>query len=334
MNKKISIIIPVYNGEKFLKKCLDSVLKQTYSNYEIIIVNDGSTDKTSDILKKYQKIKKITVFNQENQGVSIARNNGIDRATGDYIMFVDVDDQIREDALEILNRTLYEKNVDIIRFNGYIQSKKKEYKEIEFPVANYACYKSNEDIDKILNIIVSNNAINCYTPLLIIRNDGIIKFNNNLKYLEDKAFYLENFIQKNKKILFVNEKLYYYNYNLESKTKNKNNFYKNIIDIIESYNYINSILKKIDNKYINDNKENTCSLIISRIDYFSKFLNYLDFKNCIMKLKKNTEVDKIFEDKSNSFNCIRKIEKYLFSANNILILYTICKLKVIFKESW
>ena len=95
MNKLISIIINVYNGEKYIKKCLDSVINQTYKNLEILIINDGSTDKTLEICKKY-KDERIKIITTENQGLSFSRNVGIDNAGGEYLYFVDADDFIRE----------------------------------------------------------------------------------------------------------------------------------------------------------------------------------------------------------------------------------------------
>ena len=89
--KKVSIIIPIYNGEKFINRCLESILNQTYSNIELICINDGSIDSTAVKLKEYEKKdKRIICINQINSGVSIARNNGLKISTGEYITFVDI----------------------------------------------------------------------------------------------------------------------------------------------------------------------------------------------------------------------------------------------------
>ena len=98
---KISVIIPVYNVERFLARTLDSVLNQTFQELEIICVNDGSPDNCASILESYaQKDKRIKVITQENQGLSVARNNGFAQATGDYIYFLDSDDVIHPRCLE------------------------------------------------------------------------------------------------------------------------------------------------------------------------------------------------------------------------------------------
>ena len=96
---KISVIIPVYNGEKYIQRCVDSVLNQTYSDIEIIVINDGSTDNTENILKSYSN---IVLINKENEGVSKARNTGLSLAKGDYVYFCDADDYLEKNAFEIL----------------------------------------------------------------------------------------------------------------------------------------------------------------------------------------------------------------------------------------
>lgn len=103
MSHKISVIIPAYNAEKYISKTIESVLQQTYDNFEIIIVNDGSQDNTGAIIKEYQeKDNRIKYIEQENQGETIARNVGMEHATGEYISFLDADDLWMKDALEKL----------------------------------------------------------------------------------------------------------------------------------------------------------------------------------------------------------------------------------------
>lgn len=108
----ISVILNVYNGEKYINKCLDSIIKQTYKDLEIVVVNDGSTDKTLNILKKY-KDKRIRVINQKNMGLSLSRNVGIENASGEYLYFVDVDDYLELDALEYLYNLIIKYKADM-----------------------------------------------------------------------------------------------------------------------------------------------------------------------------------------------------------------------------
>ena len=127
MHRKISVIIPVYKVEKYLKRCVESVVNQTYKNIEIILVNDGSPDKCGEICDKYARIdSRIKVIHKENGGLSSARNAGLDIASGDYIMFVDSDDWISEVSLEKLYDYI-EADYDIINFKfSFVKENSKE----------------------------------------------------------------------------------------------------------------------------------------------------------------------------------------------------------------
>lgn len=114
-NPKVSIIVPIYNTEKFLYKCIQSIIKQTYSNLEIILVNDGSTDKSLEICNKFRKKdQRIIVIDKDNGGVSSARNKGLDIATGQYIGFVDSDDFISELMYEKMVKAMIKNNADVV----------------------------------------------------------------------------------------------------------------------------------------------------------------------------------------------------------------------------
>ena len=111
---EISVIIPIYNVEKYLEKCIDSVLAQTYRNIEIILVDDGSTDKCADICDSYlKKDSRVKVIHKVNGGLSSARNAGLDIAEGDFISFVDSDDFIEKEMLEKLYEALMEADADM-----------------------------------------------------------------------------------------------------------------------------------------------------------------------------------------------------------------------------
>ena len=101
MEDKVSVIVPIYNVEDYLECCLDSILKQTYTNLEIILVNDGSTDSSLSICKKYlEKDNRIVIVDKSNGGLSDARNAGLENANGEYVMFVDSDDFLTENAVK------------------------------------------------------------------------------------------------------------------------------------------------------------------------------------------------------------------------------------------
>lgn len=123
----ISIIIPVYNVEKDLRKCLDSIVNQTYKNLEIILIDDGSTDNGAEICRQYaQKDDRIVFMSRENRGVSATRNEGIDLAHGDYFSFIDSDDYLEPDAYEYLLNIVSEHNVDAVNYEHFITFPDKE----------------------------------------------------------------------------------------------------------------------------------------------------------------------------------------------------------------
>ena len=123
MNELVTIIVPIYNVEIFLKRCVDSILNQTYKNLEIILVNDGSPDLCGNICDKYVKLdNRVTVIHKENGGLSDARNAGIERAKGEFIAFIDSDDWIHETYIEILYKQLRETNSDISVCNFFMTS--------------------------------------------------------------------------------------------------------------------------------------------------------------------------------------------------------------------
>ena len=118
MKDKVSIIVPIYNVEDYLECCLESILKQTYTNLEIVLVNDGSTDSSLNICKKYlKKDKRIVLVDKPNGGLSDARNVGLDNATGEYVIFVDSDDFLAKDAVEKLYGAINERDVQFVTAN-------------------------------------------------------------------------------------------------------------------------------------------------------------------------------------------------------------------------
>lgn len=124
---KVSVIIPVYNVEKYLEKSLDSVISQTYKNLEIILVDDGSTDRSGEICDKYQsKDSRVNVIHQENSGVSAARNLGLDMATGDAVIFIDPDDYIDLTMMEDMIKALKKNSADVVICGYRIVSDNKE----------------------------------------------------------------------------------------------------------------------------------------------------------------------------------------------------------------
>ena len=122
---KVSIIVPIYNAEKTVKRCIDSILNQSYKNFELLLINDGSKDQSLKVIKEY-KDKRIVVIDKKNEGVARTRNLGIEKATGDYIMFIDNDDYIDNDYVDTYVNEIINSKSDLV-IGGYrrVNNKKK-----------------------------------------------------------------------------------------------------------------------------------------------------------------------------------------------------------------
>lgn len=323
MNDLVSIIIPAYNAENYIKECLIKICKQTYSNIEIIVINDGSTDNTLQEIKKV-KDKRIRLFTTENKGVSSARNLGISKSKGKYLMFMDADDYLENNAIEILYKKIMDYDVDIIRYNGYEENKNHNFKKIEFNLENNKILSSVYDKEVIINTVFNpTDSIRCYSPLLFMKNNNIKKFNDNLVYLEDKIFYLENFLN-NKKILFTNEYLYYYRFNEKSKTKDTNNFLINLKNIIDTKKYAENILKNIGFENEELLKASYGVLILYRLDYLASSVSIKEFKQVLKSLFTDAKLSETLKFNTKYLNKNKSIQykiliKKLFSIYYLLV---------------
>ena len=241
MKKGISIIVPIYNSEKYLNKCIDSLINQTEKNIEIILVNDGSTDNSEEIIKEY-KDKRIKYYKNKNQGIGKTRNFGIEQATGSYIMFVDSDDYIEKNACEKMYNKAVNENLDVVLCDFYKEYDNGNIEEIHTNSFNNSSLKENPNI--ITDYLCPWAKI--YDRKLIIDNN--IKFVENLKY-EDAPFVIKALCTA-KKIGKIDECLNYYliHDNSETTVRDKKCFdILQIIDIIRNYTSNFDYLKeKID----------------------------------------------------------------------------------------
>ncbi|RKL66433.1 glycosyl transferase family 2 [Salipaludibacillus neizhouensis] len=144
MRPKVSIIVPVFNVEQYLNRCIDSILSQSLFDIEVIAINDGSTDKSSKILHEYQTVdQRVIVIDQTNKGVSAARNKGLQIARGEYIGFVDPDDWIQKDMYAQMYNTAMEQDTDIVMCS-YIREFGSHSKEKQFPLSHLESFRGNE----------------------------------------------------------------------------------------------------------------------------------------------------------------------------------------------
>lgn len=178
----VSVIIPVYNVEEYLRECIDSVLNQTYKNLEIIIVDDGSTDSSGEICDEYiEKDECVTVIHQKNGGLSAARNTGLTEANGDYIYFLDSDDYIAENALDILLNIAEKNSSDIVFFDAVSFADTDD-----FTVKQNYIRKHNYQTDSGINIfsrMAENKEFHSAVPLLFIGRDFLL--NSGISFIPD-----------------------------------------------------------------------------------------------------------------------------------------------------
>ena len=237
MNELITVIINVYNCEKYIEKCLDSIINQTYNNLEILIINDGSTDNTLKICEKY-KDKRIKIITTPNLGLSFSRNIGIDNSNGEYLYFVDADDFIEKDTIEYLYNLCKKYNV---KFSTCLSLTIKDY--------NYKTKNKTEkvvviDSKEMLKKIFFGKDMSVTTWNKLIKKDIYdgIKFNN--KYINDNDV-THKLVINAQKIAYSNQIKYYYlknptgiTSNAPKNTERSKNLYK---VFIERHAYIKKI---------------------------------------------------------------------------------------------
>ncbi len=223
MDSKVSIIIPIYNTEKYLKTCLDSILGQTYENLEIILVDDGSADNSGKIIDDYaKKDRRIKAIHQKNQGQSAARNNGLKEATGDYIGFIDSDDKIDPTFVEKLLAPYQNKNT-ALTVCGIHYNRLKTATEEDAYISELRPKTPRESKEAyILRLLALDGRL--YSSVNKLYRASIAKtlsFDVSLKFGEDTRFVL-NYLKKTaNKIEFILEPLYVYNFGTETSTVKK-----------------------------------------------------------------------------------------------------------------
>ena len=199
----ISVIVPIYNTELYLKRCIDSIIQQTYTNLEIILINDGSPDTCGEICEEYkQKDNRIIVIHQENQGLSGARNSGVKIATGDYISFVDSDDYLDTTAYEKIICFILENNLDIVCF-GYYNVFSNEITETSPP--NIKFFTGKEALIASLKFEMTDMACNKVCKANIVK-----KFPFPLGKIHEDSATIYKYCSLANKVGLLNVPFYYY----------------------------------------------------------------------------------------------------------------------------
>ena len=232
--KKVSIIVPVYNAEKSIKKCIESILAQTYKKIELILVDDGSPDRSGDICDMYKKEPCVKVIHTQNKGVSHARNIGLNYATGDYITFCDSDDFYEMHFVEKMIQSAVKRNSDITICGYYLEEKN----QFTSSVVSKA-----RKVDK--NELIEHCSIDnefggfCWNKLYKAEIIGENKFPEDMDIMED-TYFLFAIIPKAQCIYYLAEPLYYYCDNENSSVRDISNLYSsnNTVKYIDAWEKI------------------------------------------------------------------------------------------------
>lgn len=309
---RFSVIVPVYNVEKYLAKCLDSIINQTDQDFELIVVNDGTKDNSQSIIDEYVEKypSKVKSFIKENGGLSDARNYGVERAKGEYIVFVDSDDYINEKLLEKLSEEIDKyTDIDVIGYN--FASMNENYEQIDVTTRPK---ESNIDGQKAISSLILDKKY--FEPAWGFAYRLDYWKENNFKYI--KGLYHEDFaltplvILKAKKVSFIDFDGYYYITTQNSITRNSNIEKERRLaeDLLKGYDYLKEELEKA-----NISDKNVMDLFMSyiansaiyRLQNLSKELT----KWYRLELKKRNVTKYIIDD-----TLKRKIRKCLIRVKN------------------
>ncbi|MBL8030758.1 MAG: glycosyltransferase family 2 protein [Candidatus Doudnabacteria bacterium] len=237
-NELVSIIVPIYNSARYLEKCLNSIISQTYINTEIILIDDGSTDGSAAICKKYaRRDNRISVVYTENNGVSSARNTGISKAKGKYINFLDADDWIEKDALTKMVSMMKNNSADCIRVHYFVDSIKQSL--IARQGLSTGMYSKNKIPSLINDLLLAKD--NCYCFLLMVRADLIrnnnILFPTEVSMMEDVLFYID-VLSAADQIFISSLPLYHYVQNANSASRSISKLLDNASSTLSASNLI------------------------------------------------------------------------------------------------
>lgn len=275
----ISIVMPVFNAEKYLKECIDSILKQSYRNLELVVVDDGSTDKSREILKYYAEMdQRVRPYYNTNHGVSYTRNFGIRHCKSNYIAFVDADDIISKDYLEILFSNMIEYDADMSAVNIVGTSK---YQECFFFSGNLSVFTGKEIFKGLFDTYHGFLCNKMYKKSIIIEND--ILLNSEIGVCEDLLFNAE-YLEYCNKVVYDSGVKYFYRQISDSAINRLDNLkwfdflkvYPQILEIIDTY------------REIKNQVEGIYTLFLCEAMYRVKFLKIpnKDLENKIIEEKK------------------------------------------------
>lgn len=295
MKPLVSIIVPVYNVENYIEKCVESLINQTYENIEIILINDGSADDSGKICDTLSMTdNRIRVIHQENGGVSAARNNALDHMQGDFVTFVDADDYVASDFIECLYNAVSEHNADISTCGHY---------RVEFDGSLKKIYHLSDNPDEVICMSGKDSITNMFYENICSASSGSKLYKKeifkNLRfpgYIMGEDTFVVYYAFKNSNVIaHTNKPLYYYVQHSASVTNNKANYYK-FYDYVRLYDHIiNSVDCSHDSEFY-------LSIVNRLIE--NNFWVYMKLRNC---------PNMFFEEKKHIENNIKKYRKLVIS---------------------
>lgn len=324
MNSLVSIVVPTYNCEKYIENCIESIVIQSYKNIEVIIIDDGSIDNTYEIIKKYiTKDKRIKYFTQENSGPSVARNKGIEKSNGEYLIFVDSDDIIEKIYVEKLLNRIKSNSFDIACC-GYIDKSKYGVVKLNDFWINKDILNKQEFLECVCNGVGGVLWSKIFRKDIIIENN--IRMNPKIFMSEDLIFILE-YCKYINKVGVINEYLYHYN-RLNDSSISSNidiNYLENYILLI---NKISELLTELKFNFDKINKIKVLKVqdLINKvlISETYKYLKLKDKKRFISNLKlilENDFIEKYKNQISNNNILDRISNKLIINRKYIILLY-------------
>ena len=251
---EISVIIPVFNGEKYLNECLDSVVNQSFKDIEIICVNDGSTDASLKILKQYSnKDKRIKIISQENKGLGASRNIGLKKSCGKYIYFIDCDDYIDLKTLEKLYNNITSNDSDVVLFKyNTFKDNKVCKKNVQFKI-NQIFGDTDYSNFTFTYCDVKKHVLNsAYSACLKLYKRELLDFYFTEGVLFEDILFHVKVMLKASKISFLNESLYYYRFNTDSIINTAHNAFDilGVIGDVEAFLIDNNYYEEFKNEFI------------------------------------------------------------------------------------
>lgn len=315
---KVTVVVPIYNVQSYLNRCIESIVNQTYKNLEILLIDDGSPDNCPQLCDEWaKKDSRIKVIHKKNEGLGMARNTGIDNATGEYICFIDSDDYIDLNMIEKTQSSIKKYDSDIVMFGMNCVDDSGKIISTKYPKTEKDFYSGNEILNYILPNMLGADTISGKKTQFNMSSSGILyslnlinknnwRFVSERKYISEDFYSLLDLFQYINSISIVHEAFYYYCYNESSLTHifNSKRFenicicHKGMIDVCKKCKYSAKVKNSIHSQFLGS-LIGTLKLIV-----FSELNN---------KAKKQ-EIKKIIND-----NYLQNILKNLDTKNEPLL---------------